>query len=143
MEALNAKTWLVLGGSLGAFAVLLGAFGAHLLPGYLAAIEVSGPETIRRLANWETAARYQMYHALALVLIGLLVTQRPLVSLHLAGLAMFLGTLVFSGCLYALVLSGVKLLGAIVPIGGMMMIAGWIALAVAGGSFGASPRAGN
>ena len=127
---MNARTWIVLGASLGALAVLLGAFGAHSLPKYLAAIDVSGVEAVRRLANWETAARYQMYHALALLVVGLLAQQRSKRCLHLAGLAMFVGTLIFSGCLYALVLTGVKVLGAIVPIGGMLLIVGWVALGV-------------
>ena len=133
---MNAKTWIVLGASLGAVAVFLGAFGAHGLPGYLGTLEITGSEISRRVANWETAAKYQMYHSLALLLVGLLAARRSLVSLHLAGFSMFFGTLIFSGCLYALVLSGVKVLGAIVPIGGVLMILGWVALAVAGRSFG-------
>jgi uncharacterized membrane protein YgdD (TMEM256/DUF423 family) len=138
---LNAKTWLVLGASLGALAVLLGAFGAHSLPQYLAAIDVGGSEAIRRLANWETAARYQMYHALALLAVGLLAQRRPYSSLHVAGLAMFLGTLIFSGCLYALVLTGAKVLGAIVPIGGVLLIVGWLALGIAGAAAGPAVEA--
>jgi len=85
----------------------------------------------RRLANWETAARYQMYHALALVAVGWLAARRCGWAVNLAGTAFTLGVLIFSGCLYALVLSGQKWLGAVVPIGGSLLIVGWICLAVA------------
>lgn len=124
-------------------AVLLGAFGAHGLPGFLQAQELSATEVSRRLANWETASRYLMYHALALLAVGLLAEHRRRLSLTLAGSAMLLGTLIFSGCLYVLVLSGIKILGAIVPFGGVLMIVGWALLAYGANSAptdGASQR---
>jgi len=116
---------------LGALSVGLGAFGAHGLPRLLASQELSQPELDRRLANWETAARYQMYHALALLAVGWLAGRVAGVSANLAGWCFEIGVLIFCGCLYALVLSGVKVLGAIVPIGGVLLILGWLALAVA------------
>jgi uncharacterized membrane protein YgdD (TMEM256/DUF423 family) len=121
------KLWLALGALSGCLAVVLGAFGAHGLESALA----DDSQLADKLANWETAARYQMYHALALLAVGFLAARRCGLAINLAGLAFTLGTLIFSGCLYALVLSGQRWLGAVVPIGGMLMIAGWLALLVA------------
>jgi uncharacterized membrane protein YgdD (TMEM256/DUF423 family) len=121
------KLWLALGAVLGCLAVVLGAFGAHGLESALA----EGSLRADKLANWETAARYQMYHALALLAVGLLAIRRCGWAVNVAGLAMTLGTLIFSGCLYAYVLGGPRWLGAVVPIGGTLMIAGWLALLVA------------
>ena len=130
------KLWLVLGALLGGLAVILGAFGAH---GLEAALEsqrqmadgLSEAEITKKLANWETAARYQMYHALALVGVGLLTSRRCGRAINVAGSTFTLGTLIFSGCLYLLVLTGHKWLGAVVPLGGALLITGWVCLAVA------------
>ena len=113
------RACLIAGAVLGGLAVAAGAFGAHGLAPLLAA---SG-----QAANWETAARYGMYHALALLALGLLARQRPAAGRRVAAAAwcLLLGTAIFSGCLGALALSGVKILGAIVPIGGTLLIAGW------------------
>ena len=115
---------IVAGAMLGALSVAAGAFGAH---GLKAVLEASGQS-----GNWETAARYGVYHALALVAVGSLAATRP----DAAGLATVAwcfvgGVLIFSGCLAALALTGVELLGAIVPIGGVLLIAGWARLAFA------------
>jgi uncharacterized membrane protein YgdD (TMEM256/DUF423 family) len=118
------KTWLFVGALLGAAAVAAGAFGAHYLKNVLKA-------DAQELANWETAARYQMYHALALLVVGLVASRQPAALLHWAGGAMTLGTVIFSGCLYALVLTGQRRLGAVVPIGGTLLIIGWLCLAAA------------
>lgn len=143
---MTPRHWIVLGCLLGAAAVATGAFGAHGLEGYLnrqatnAAAEPPGdvdenrpaatPQ--RRLETFETAVRYQMYHALALVAVGAIGrrTARPGAA-NLAGWLFLAGIAIFSGLLYALVLSGARWLGAIVPIGGVALIGGWIALAVA------------
>ena len=105
-------------------AVMLGAFAAHGLKAMLDA---------QQLALFETAARYQMYHALALLVIGVLTTSRqfsrPL--LKLACLAFITGIFLFSGSLYLLALSGVRWLGALTPLGGMALLAGWLATIVA------------
>jgi len=82
------------------------------------------------MAVWETAARYQMYHALALLAVGVLTLRTRGKLVQSAGWAMTAGVSIFSGCLYGLVLSGQKLLGAIVPIGGMLMLVGWGLLAL-------------
>jgi len=120
-----ARFSLIAGCLLGAVAVAAGAFGAHGLRAMLAAAG--------QTENWETACRYGMYHALALVATGLLAAGRPELArpAGIAGGCFLVGTLIFSGCLAALALSGVKILGAIVPIGGVLLIAGWLVLAAA------------
>jgi len=105
-------------------AVMLGAFAAHGLKAMLDA---------QQLALFETAARYQMYHALALLVVGLLATSREFSRnlLKLACLAFITGIILFSGSLYLLALSDVRWLGAITPLGGMALLAGWLATIVA------------
>ena len=124
-------SWITAGALLGFAAVAAGSFGAHLLK---ARLEETG-----QAANWETAVRYALAHSLALVLVGLL-TRLPGMAgtraLTVAGWCFLLGTLVFGGCLAVLALSGIRWLGAIVPIGGVLMLAGWAALAAAGMSRG-------
>jgi len=110
--------------------VAIGAFGAHGLRTYLE--NMSGDvDVARMLSTFETGARYQMYHAPVLILIGLLLARRPGRMLRIAGGCVLAGVIIFSGSLYMLVLSGVKVLGAIVPIGGMLLIIGWTLLAIA------------
>ena len=91
----------------------------------------------RALDIFETAARYQMYHALALLLVALLISQtesfQP--SLVIAGWAFIIGVTIFSGSLYALSLTDIKVLGAITPLGGLAFIIGWGALAYASLNF--------
>jgi len=126
------QLWLLLGALFGCLAVALGAFGAHGLELTLKSNQsLSEGERAHAIAVWDTAAQYQMYHALALLAIGLLAARRCGLAVNLAGTAMTLGTLIFSGCLYALVLSGNLSLGKIVPIGGTLLIVGWICLIVA------------
>ena len=108
-------------GALSAFvAVAAGAFGAHALRGALPA---------ESLDVFETAARYQMYHALALLAVGWVTSRRPGAAASLAGWLFVAGTLLFSGSLYALSLSGARWLGAITPLGGAAFLGGWLALA--------------
>lgn len=121
------KLWLIAGAVLGGIAVAAGSFGAHGLKDLLAA---NG-----QAANWETGVRYALFHAIALLAVGLFAglpqaePARP--WLVAAGACFLLGTLIFSGFLAALALSGVRILGAIVPIGGVLLLAGWAALAIA------------
>jgi len=112
------RTFVALGALLGGLAVVAGAFGAHGLRDRLA------PDL---LAVFETAARYEMYHALALVLVGLIAPRVP--AAVPAGWCFVAGTLIFSGSLYALALTGQRWLGAITPFGGVAFIAGWALLA--------------
>jgi uncharacterized membrane protein YgdD (TMEM256/DUF423 family) len=120
---MSAAFWLGLGAVYGLLGVALGAFGAHALRARLA------PEL---LAVWKTAVDYQMYHALALLGVGLLLRQGLSGALPQAAGACFgLGVLLFSGSLYALCLSGVRMLGAVTPFGGVLLLAGWLLLLVA------------
>ncbi len=128
---LNAKTWFVLGASLGVLGVAAGTFGAHALPDYLEAAG-AGTDIARRQNWWETGVRYQMYHALALLAVAWIADRTKSLLPGLAGMAMFVGTLIFSGCLYALALTGLTFLGAVVPIGGVLFVVGWSLLALAG-----------
>lgn len=120
-----ARVSLVAGCLLGGIAVAAGAFGAHGLQATLAATG--------RADNWETACRYGMDHALALVATGLLAARsRSSDTLLAATTACFAaGIMIFCGGLAALALSGWKPLGAIVPIGGVLLIAGWALLTTA------------
>jgi uncharacterized membrane protein YgdD (TMEM256/DUF423 family) len=130
-NAFRANPWLFTAALLGGLAVACGAFGAHGLKSRFAADGEISQADEQQLANWETAARYQMYHALALFAVGGLAARGPSRPLHLAGFSMIAGTVVFSGCLYALVLTGAPWLGAVVPIGGVLLILGWVLLAIA------------
>jgi len=139
--------WLLAGAAWwAAAAVALGAFGAHALVDRLP--EIHPPDAVGRMAaNWETAARYHLIHALAALVAALVATGRPALgpsrdpAAPLAGasvdppwwawlpaIGFLLGTLIFSGCLYALVLGGPKVLGAVVPVGGALLILAWIGL---------------
>lgn len=128
---LSPRIWLLTAALLGGLSVACGAFGAHSLKARFTADGSLTQSDEQQLANWETAARYQMYHALGLLVVGILAARRPSRSLHLAGLSFTAGTLVFSGCLYALVLTGQRWLGAIVPLGGLLLILGWTSLGIA------------
>ena len=120
---MDGMIWVRAGAVLGGLAVAAGAFGAHSLRDRLDA---------RAMANFQTAAQYQMFHALALIAVGLLIASgRGGSAAQVAGWSFLAGTLVFSGSLYVLVLAGLPWLGAITPIGGVLLIVGWVALAVA------------
>jgi uncharacterized membrane protein YgdD (TMEM256/DUF423 family) len=124
--------WIAVGALLGALGVALGAYGAHGLEKQLAAWGYAGEDLAKRVANHETAVRYQMWHALAIVLVGVALSNRPSPWWQAAGAAFLVGVLIFSGLLYVLVASGPdwRWLGAVVPIGGLSLIAGWLLLAV-------------
>ena len=108
-------------GSLFAFlGVALGAFAAHALKGRVDA---------DLLVIFETGVRYQMYHAFALLAVGWAFTRWPCTVLKVSGWLFVAGTIIFSGSLYALSLSGARWLGAITPIGGLALLAGWLCLA--------------
>jgi len=111
--------WIFLGALGGALAVVLGAFGAHALAARL---------DPRSLELWETAARYLMYGSIALVLVGLY-GQPGAKRVDGAGWCLFLGSVIFSGTVAALALGGPRILGAITPIGGTLMIVGFLLFA--------------
>lgn len=118
MDASRAAAgWTLLAGALLAgLGVAAGAFGAHGLEGRV---------PTDRLAVYETAARYQIYHALALVLVAALMRQRGGRSLTAAAVLFTAGVVIFSGSLYVLVLTDTPQLGAVTPLGGAAFIAGW------------------
>ena len=109
----------------GFVSVLAGAFGAHALRARIS------PE---HLLTFETGARYQMYHALALLAVAWLVSRSPSHTALWAGRLFLIGTLLFSGSLYLIALTGVTRFGLVTPFGGVAFLAGWICLALAAGS---------
>lgn len=122
------KFMIQAGALLGTLAVALGAFGAHALK---ATLEASG-----RADTFETAVKYQFYHALALVLIGVLLSRADgdaIKWLNWSGYAFAVGVLIFSGSLYTICFTGITRFGAVAPIGGVLMIVGWVLLFLAAG----------
>ncbi len=115
------KIFLTAGAIFGALAVLLGAFGAHLLK------QMISPEL---LDVYKTGIQYQFYHAFALLGVGILMNFKSSKTLKWSGYLFISGTSVFSGFLYLLALTGIKALGMIVPIGGLMLVAAWICLLI-------------
>lgn len=111
-----SRLWLFSGAVYGLLGVALGAFGAHALRERLA------PDL---QAIYRTAVEYQFWHALALLALGIWSAQRPAPLLDWAGGCLAVGVLLFSGSLYALALSGVRALGAVTPVGGLLFLAGW------------------
>ncbi|MCK9403548.1 MAG: DUF423 domain-containing protein [Chitinophagaceae bacterium] len=118
------KKLLVIAAWLGAFSVALGAFGAHILKGYLS------PQS---LITYETAVRYQFYHVFAIALAGLLYQTYSNKRIRLAGNLFIAGIIFFSGSLYCLSIlksDHFKWIGAITPMGGIFFMAGWVLLAL-------------
>ncbi|MES2491306.1 MAG: DUF423 domain-containing protein [Pseudomonadota bacterium] len=116
------KIWIGFGAAYGFLAVALGAFGAHALKQRL---------STEMLAVWRTAVEYHFYHALALILLGIIARQTPSAALNAGGACFAIGVLIFSGSLYALALSDIRILGAVTPLGGLLFLAGWILLGYA------------
>ena len=123
---------------LGFLGVLCGAFGAHGLQPYLERT-LDASLAARRLANWETASRYALFHALALLLSANVIPRpakiespRPGGAGVVAGWSFLGGVLLFSGSLWVLVLTGQRWLGMVTPLGGVLFLVGWLALALAG-----------
>ena len=118
-------SWLgSIGAALGALGVAMGAFGAHMLRDKVEP---------RMLDVWSTATQYQLWHAIMIVVVAMMLNREGGESqaAQVAGWAFTFGVLVFSGSLFCLVLTGKTWLGAITPIGGTALIVGWIAFAVA------------
>ncbi|RLS73620.1 MAG: DUF423 domain-containing protein [Planctomycetota bacterium] len=123
-----ARIWFLAGSLLGGIGVAAGAFGAH---GLKAHFEANG-----QAANWETAVRYGLFHALVLLVVAI-ASALPATAvcrrrLWVSGACFLSGTLIFSGLLAILAFTGLKILGAVVPIGGVLLIAGWGWLFAAG-----------
>lgn len=115
-------SWILIGALWGCLGVGLGAFGAHGL---------RASASPQALGWWQTATLYHLVHALALVLAGLVALHAPRAGT--AGWAFLLGSMVFSGTLYAMALGAPRWLGAVTPIGGLALMAGWLLLARAAG----------
>ena len=113
--------WFVFGALAGALGVVLGAFGAHALKSMVSK---------DMLTVFETGVRYQMYHALALLAVGLAAQRWPGTWIQAAGWLFVAGIVIFSGSLYLMTFTGARWLGAITPLGGVAFILGWIALAL-------------
>ncbi|MTJ07852.1 MULTISPECIES: DUF423 domain-containing protein [unclassified Anabaena] len=119
------QIFLTIAAIFGGLSVAGGAFGAHALREKISA---------RSLEIFDTGARYQMYHAIALLLVAILMIrlENPPTTLLVSGWLFIIGVVIFSGSLYAISLTGIKSLGAIAPLGGLALMAGWAALAIAG-----------
>lgn len=115
------RVFIVLSGVFGFLGVALGAFGAHGLKSMLGALE----DGAQRAEWWETGARYHLYHALALGLVAWLSTRGELLAPKVAGFAFVAGIVLFSGSLYTMTLTGIRVLGAVTPFGGLAFLIGW------------------
>ena len=121
------RTFVSLGSGLAFLAVALGAFGTHGLKDRLSTYSID---------IWKTGVQYHMIHAVALILIGVLVSQNDTKAVRVAGWLMVGGIAIFSGSLYALAVTDVKVLGAITPLGGLCFLSSWATLAVTFGKKG-------
>ncbi len=137
-----SRCWITIGALMGGFAVSMGAFAAHGLDAYftkkyaghepkmIAGLQV--PVSYKHIQDVKTAATYQMYHALALIAVGLVAKIRPSRAVQAAGWLFSIGIVLFSGGLYLYAITGEKLWGIIPPpIGGTLFIIGWVSLAIA------------
>jgi uncharacterized membrane protein YgdD (TMEM256/DUF423 family) len=115
-----SRVFLVLAALSGFIAVAAGAFGAHALKARVS------PDL---LAVFETALRYQMFHVVGLIAVAWLLYRSPSAAALASGWCFVAGTVLFSGSLYALALTGTRWLGAITPVGGVLFLAGWLLLA--------------
>lgn len=116
----DIRRFTALGALLAGLSVALGAFGSHALETMV---------TPQRLQTWDTAVHYHMIHALALLWLGLYLHHHYHRGVMISALMILAGTLIFSGSLYALVLLDIPLLGALTPVGGVLLIGGWFTLA--------------
>jgi uncharacterized membrane protein YgdD (TMEM256/DUF423 family) len=117
---MGARTWMAVAAALGALGVVLGAFGAHGLRARLPA---------EKLASWSTAVEYHLLHAVALLALALWADATGRAAALPAAL-FTAGVVLFSGSIYALVLGGPRWLGPVTPLGGLCLIAGWVAVVV-------------
>lgn len=126
----TVRVWIVLGALSAAIGVGLGAYHAHGLQGMLQRRLLTPDDLQQKMHDFEVGVRYQLIHALALVIVGLLAVQLPSMWFHAAGTFFVVGTLLFSGCLCGSLLAGTKLPWYLVPAGGLAFIAGWTTVAL-------------
>lgn len=132
----NAKLWIAIGAVFAAIAVAIGAVGAHGLEKMIAEMD----DIPKRVANWNTGFRYQMYHSIGLIVVGLLIqVLGPRKMFTLAAMLMVMGIILFSGCLYGWVFLDNKTLVMIVPLGGLSFILSWLCVS-AGVFFGGNDQ---
>ena len=127
---MNGKRLIMTACILGAVGVIIGAFGAHTLPDYLTEQGLAEAEVLKHEANLNTGVRYHMYHALALMGIGILQLQLSARVGTVATWSFLIGLLLFSGGLYVWSVTSLRTAVMIVPVGGVAYIIGWISLAV-------------
>ena len=137
---MTGSSWISLGAIICALSVGLGAFAAHGLDDVFTKKYAGGtrtvagqtvPQATKFLNDFKTGAEYQMYHGLALVVTGLIIQRRPSRAASIAAWSFLVGTLLFSGSLYILTLTGVTKWGAVTPLGGLAFLIGWLSLAIA------------
>ncbi|MEM9186560.1 MAG: DUF423 domain-containing protein [Planctomycetota bacterium] len=129
---MKANYWVAIGGLFGAIGIGIGAFGAHGLPAYLAEAGFEEPQVARRVETFETGARFHLYAAMTLLAVGVAKGLWPGKAWSAAGWLLLLGGVLFSHSLYGLaVLEGAGWLGPVTPLGGLLTIAGWLAIAAA------------
>lgn len=124
------KKFIMIGAIISLLSVAIGAFGAHALSDIL--------EANNNVDTFETGVTYQMSHGLAIILIGILMSPNllgPVKQLNLAGYFLTVGVILFSGSLYLLSLTGMKIFGPITPIGGVSFLVGWIFFILAAKKF--------
>jgi uncharacterized membrane protein YgdD (TMEM256/DUF423 family) len=128
---MSGSRWIAISGILGALAVLIGAFAAHWFEKFPGVSSLTA-EQLEESQRWlETGVRYHFYHTLAILAVGLLEASSPDPKLNVAGALFVAGILLFSGLLYVMAITHLRILGAIVPIGGLSFCAGWVLLAAA------------
>lgn len=127
---MQPRHWILIGSLLAGLAVGMGAFGAHGLPTRLQAEQVEASLAAKRLESLETGARYHMYHALGLLLIGALLTRVTLPGASLSGFLFVAGIGCFSGWLYVFALHGSTRWPLITPLGGLCFLLAWANLAI-------------
>ncbi|HEY2828425.1 MAG TPA: DUF423 domain-containing protein [Pirellulales bacterium] len=127
---MSPKVWLVCGALSGALGVGLGAYHAHGLEKLLAQRTLPADELSRQMNNFDVGVRYEIYHALALISVGLLALRARSTWFNVAGGLFLAGTVLFCGCLYIPALTASKLPWFLVPSGGLALIVGWVLVAL-------------
>lgn len=124
---MNSKYWIIAGACSAATAVALGAIGAHTLEGWLEKT-FEPAVAAAKMQTWQTAAQYHRFHAVGMIIVGLLQQRSASKSIGAAGWLMLLGTILFSGVLYIYTVAPSRWMGPMFPLGGFSFIAAWLLL---------------